>query len=171
MRSSDQYLRYRCLLPVRGSQQQMDTEDLEERIGWPLGLEIMNLRLRLFESLQSATIDPRSLRAPSTCFSSFSSSALDTESSASFFQDSSVSLGRLIGIRPGNSGRLYFPNSRSIQHEEPAARLVRGSLSEKTEGRRADVTQGICVPLLLSILTVSTTEINLYVAVLVKAQA
>lgn len=26
MRSSDQYLRYRCLLPVRGSQQQMDTE-------------------------------------------------------------------------------------------------------------------------------------------------
>ncbi|XP_010057368.2 uncharacterized protein LOC104445244 isoform X1 [Eucalyptus grandis] len=90
----------------------MDREDLEERIGWPLGLEIMNLRLRLFESLQSATIDPQSFRAPSTRLSSISSSGLDTEtdqSSASFFQDSSVSLGRLIGIRPGNSGRLYFP--------------------------------------------------------------
>ncbi|XP_048131974.1 uncharacterized protein LOC115726866 isoform X2 [Rhodamnia argentea] len=126
--------------------------DLEARIGWPLGLEIMNLRLRLFESLQSATVDPRSFRAPSTCFSSLSSSALDTESSASFFQDSSVSLGRLIGIRPSNSQRFYLPDSNSIRHEEPATRLVRGSLSEKTKGRRADVTRGICVPLLLSIL-------------------
>ncbi|KAL3740055.1 hypothetical protein ACJRO7_021348 [Eucalyptus globulus] len=130
----------------------MDREDLEERIGWPLGLEIMNLRLRLFESLQSATIDPQSFRAPSTCLSSISSSGLDTESSASFFQDSSVPLGRLIGIRPGNSGRLYFPSSSSIQHEEPDTRLVRGSHSEKTEGRQADAAQGICVPLLLSIL-------------------
>ncbi|KAK3431370.1 hypothetical protein EUGRSUZ_E03247 [Eucalyptus grandis] len=130
----------------------MDREDLEERIGWPLGLEIMNLRLRLFESLQPATIDPQSFRAPSTRLSSISSSGLDTESSASFFQDSSVSLGRLIGIRPGNSGHLYFPSSSSIQHEEPDTRLVRGSLSEKTEGRQADAAQGICVPLLLSIL-------------------
>ncbi|KAI3434117.1 uncharacterized protein J3R85_006919 [Psidium guajava] len=133
----------------------MDPEDLEARIGWPLGLEIMNLRLRLFESLQSATVDPQSFRIPSTCFSSLSSSALDTEtdqSSASFFQDSSVSLGRLMGIRPGSSRRFYFPNSSSIRHEEPAATLVRGSLSQKTKGRRADVTRGICVPLLLSIL-------------------
>ncbi|KAL3740056.1 hypothetical protein ACJRO7_021348 [Eucalyptus globulus] len=74
------------------------------------------------------------------------------QSSASFFQDSSVPLGRLIGIRPGNSGRLYFPSSSSIQHEEPDTRLVRGSHSEKTEGRQADAAQGICVPLLLSIL-------------------
>ncbi|KAF8029685.1 hypothetical protein BT93_E2191 [Corymbia citriodora subsp. variegata] len=127
--------------------------DPEERIGWPLGLEIMHLRLRLFESLQSATVDPQSFRRPSTRFSSISSSALDTESSASFFQDSSVSLGRLIGIRPGNSGRLYFPSSSSFRHdEEPETGLVRGSLSEKTEGRQADATGGICVPLLLSIL-------------------
>ncbi|KAJ6416638.1 hypothetical protein OIU84_002494 [Salix udensis] len=84
----------------------MAAEDNEESNGWPLGL--MSTRLRVMESIRAAPVEPYSLRLRSSSFTSFSSSNLDTESTASFFQDSSVPLGRLIGIRPGN-GALYFP--------------------------------------------------------------
>ncbi|KAH9618746.1 hypothetical protein KSS87_014599 [Heliosperma pusillum] len=72
-----------------------DDEDLnrETGMGWPLGLGSMYMRLRMVERRSS-------LYAQSTSFSSFSSSNLDTESTVSFFQDKSKSLGRLIGIRP-----------------------------------------------------------------------
>ena len=49
--------------------------------GWPLGLQIMNMRLRLQERLHAAApvVEPYSLHIPSSSFSSFSSSNLDTE--------------------------------------------------------------------------------------------
>ncbi|RYR49640.1 hypothetical protein Ahy_A07g036165 [Arachis hypogaea] len=74
--------------------------------GWPLGLGFLNIKLRVTEAPAAAPVEPfSSKQIPSTSFSSFSSSNLDTEqSTASFFQDKSVSLGRLIGIRGGERG-------------------------------------------------------------------
>ncbi|XP_068322047.1 uncharacterized protein [Pyrus communis] len=128
----------------------MVTEDLEMHHGWPLGLEIMNMRLRVVESLPAAVVEHRSSHVRSTSFTSFSSSNLDTESSASFFQDHSMSLGRLIGIRTGDRGRLYFPNS--IRFEEHDRISIKGSQSEVSKRRRVDMSRRICIPLLLGAL-------------------
>ncbi|KAK6917607.1 hypothetical protein RJ641_018358, partial [Dillenia turbinata] len=121
-------------------------------IGWPLGLGNMNMRLNVVESLLAAGGPDLSLHARSTSFSSFSSSDLDTESTASFFQDNSVSLGRLIGIRPGNGGSLYFPNTIRIdkEHERETASNVPNS--EVSGDQKSEMAQGICIPLLLGIL-------------------
>ncbi|XP_027191435.1 uncharacterized protein [Cicer arietinum] len=54
----------------------------EMPIGWPFGLGFLNMRLRVVESSLPATlVEPYSLslHIPSTSFSSFSSSNLDTE--------------------------------------------------------------------------------------------
>ncbi|KAI3986747.1 hypothetical protein MKX01_014285 [Papaver californicum] len=66
--------------------------------GWPLGLENMNIRLEIVEDFQIER-EPYTSRPPSTSFSSFTSSELDTESTRSSFQDHSVSLGRLLGMK------------------------------------------------------------------------
>ncbi|XP_015890622.1 uncharacterized protein LOC107425182 isoform X2 [Ziziphus jujuba] len=125
-------------------------EDQETPNGWPLGLEIMNIRFRVVESL-SAAAEPYSLHVPSASFSSFTSSNLDTESTASFFQDHSVPLGRLIGIRPGNGGRLYFANS--FRFEEHARIAREGTHSNVSRGgREVDMCRGICIPILLGAL-------------------
>ncbi|KAJ4830572.1 hypothetical protein Tsubulata_017028 [Turnera subulata] len=124
----------------------MDAEDNETFNGWPLGLEIMNTRLRVMESLQAAPTEQYSFRMPSPSFSSFSSSNLDTESTASFFQDNSVSLGRLIGLRP-RDGELYIPGRMHLDKGQKIS--VRVSSSEVSTGRRVDMSQGICIPLLL----------------------
>ncbi|CAN6689756.1 unnamed protein product [Malus baccata var. baccata] len=113
--------------------------------GWPLGLEIMNVRLRVVESLPAAVVGRRSSHLPSASFTSFSSSNLDTESSASFFQDHSTSLGRLIGLRTGDRGRLYLPNSICFEEHE----TIRGSHSEVSTRHRVDMSRRICIPLLL----------------------
>ncbi|XP_041989581.1 uncharacterized protein LOC121740974 [Salvia splendens] len=64
--------------------------------GWPLGLGNINFRMT---ASPPVVAPPQPVRhIPS--FSSISSSDLDTESTASFFPDQSVQLGRLIGIRP-----------------------------------------------------------------------
>ncbi|XP_059670644.1 uncharacterized protein LOC132316141 isoform X2 [Cornus florida] len=58
----------------------MFTENHEMPIGWPLGLGNMNMRLGVVENSQaSAAEDSYSAHMPSTSFSSFSSSNLDTE--------------------------------------------------------------------------------------------
>ncbi|KAI5593211.1 hypothetical protein POPTR_004G048201v4 [Populus trichocarpa] len=124
----------------------MAAEGNEASNGWPLGL--MSTRLRVMETIQAAPAEPYSLRIRSSSFSSFSSSNLDTESTASFFQDKSVPLGRLIGIRPGNGG-LYFP--RRVHADEQgkiAVRAIRAASSEVSGARRADMSHGICIPLL-----------------------
>ncbi|KAL3567305.1 hypothetical protein D5086_029956 [Populus alba] len=102
------------------------------------------------ESIQAAPVEPYSLRIRSSSFSSFISSNLDTESSASFFQDNSVPLGRLIGIQPGN-GALYFPRRVHVDEEEKIGiRAMRAASSEVSGARRADMSQGICIPLVLA---------------------
>ncbi|KAM7506049.1 hypothetical protein LguiB_004953 [Lonicera macranthoides] len=107
----------------------------------------MNTTLRATDGLQATSIFPHTLHVPSSSFSSFSSSNLDTESTASFFQDNSVSLGRLIGIKPGDRGSLYFPNTVCLQRHEDVSELQ--SLSHE---REMEMSSGICVPQLLNIM-------------------
>ncbi|KAK7412377.1 hypothetical protein VNO78_03833 [Psophocarpus tetragonolobus] len=125
----------------------MLAENDDMPIGWPLGLGFLNMRLRIGESFpSSASVAPYQLHVPSTSFSSFSSSNLDTESTASFFQDNSVSLAQLIGIRPGDRGRLYIPNA--LRFEERKKKLARGSRSDGSKVQRMDTSRVICIPLL-----------------------
>ncbi|XP_022723630.1 uncharacterized protein LOC111280467 isoform X2 [Durio zibethinus] len=128
----------------------MATENHEMSKGWPLGLQIMSMRLRLQERLQAASPavnEPYSLHIPSSSFSSFSSSNLDTQSSASFFQDNSVSLGMLIGFRPHDRGSsLYFQNT--IRTEESNRPPVTGACKDVSRGQSTDMSQGICIPLI-----------------------
>lgn len=70
------------------------------------------------------------------------------QSTMSFFQDQSVSLGRLIGIKPGSRGRLEFSNR--FHNENVSARK---SESEDYKGQEGDnMSQKLCVPLLHNVL-------------------
>ncbi|CAK9181853.1 unnamed protein product [Ilex paraguariensis] len=139
--------------------------------GWPLGLESMNLRLRAGERSQAAAVaaaepPPQSLHRHSFSFSSFTSSNLDTESTASFFQDQSVPLGRLIGLRPRNRGSLYFPNTVCFdQHQIVPNRRSGSSVFPNTIGFNQqqivkthsrsgsdEMSRGLCVPRLLDVI-------------------
>lgn len=74
------------------------------------------------------------------------------QSTASFFKDHSVSLGRLIGIRPGDhKERLCFPNSigRYQEHKRLPRRVSRFDVCG---GHGVDMSRGICAPLLLGAL-------------------
>lgn len=67
------------------------------------------------------------------------------QSTASFFQDRSVSLGRLIGIRPGKgNGDFYFPSREG--------KSVRAVSCEVSRGHRPEMSQGNCIPLLVGTL-------------------
>ncbi|XP_030968434.1 uncharacterized protein LOC126726019 [Quercus robur] len=123
--------------------------ETEEPRGWPLGLGIMNVRLRVRESLPAAAVQPYSVHMPSTSFSSFSSSNLDTESTASFFQDRSMSLGRLIGIKPGERGGFYVPNSIHLEEQQ---RISTGDAHSDASGNGVDMSRAICIPLVLGAL-------------------
>ncbi|XP_076909419.1 uncharacterized protein LOC143566679 [Bidens hawaiensis] len=116
--------------------------------GWPFGLGSMNTRLSIRETVEAVTVtrEPNTFHGPSSSFSSFSSSNFDTESTASFFQDNRVSLGRLIGLRPRDNGTLYFPRPVCIPQER-SQRYKESSYTHQTETPR-----GVCVPNLLNIL-------------------
>ncbi|XP_019162278.1 PREDICTED: uncharacterized protein LOC109158839 [Ipomoea nil] len=118
--------------------------DSEVPSGWPLRLGNMNIRLRLLEtSTATATYS-------SPSFSSLSSSNLDTESTASFFPDRSVSLGRLIGIRPpGNRG---FPGKVQVEGNLQSDIDHRRSHSEGGKGEGEGEGEGVCVPLLQNVM-------------------
>ncbi|MED6122502.1 hypothetical protein PIB30_040410 [Stylosanthes scabra] len=122
-----------------------ENDEIAIGIGWPLGLGFLNMRLRIVESLPSASVAPYSLLLPSTSFSSFSSSNLDTESSASFFQDKSVSLAQLIGTRQGERGGLYLSNSMKFEEEE---KKLANEFASEEQGVE-DVCGGICIPIVL----------------------
>ncbi|KAI9198793.1 hypothetical protein LWI28_022217 [Acer negundo] len=141
----------------------MATQDDEISNGWPLGLEIMITRLRVMEEgtqaapaeAAPAAVEPNSTHTRTVSFTSLSSSNLDTESTTSFFQDNSVSLGRLIGFKAGNGGSLYFPKT-AIRFEEreritTTAAAVRGRCSDVSKGHNSvvDLSHGICIPLLM----------------------
>ncbi|RHN71976.1 hypothetical protein MtrunA17_Chr2g0282681 [Medicago truncatula] len=125
----------------------MVTENDEMVIGWPLGLSFLNIRLRVVEA---SSMKPYQLHMPSTSFSSFSTSNLDTESTASFFKDNSVSLAQLIGFRSGDRERMYFPNS--LRFEERNKKLEKGSCSHDSKVQGRDMSRVICIPVLLDTL-------------------
>nr|KYP42017.1 hypothetical protein KK1_036579 [Cajanus cajan] len=137
----------------------INSQNDERPIGWPFGLGILNMRHRDAESTPVAPVEPHSLHVPSTSFSSFSTSNLDTESTASFFQDNSVSLGHLIGLRPGEKGRLYFPNSLKLEEKREKKTLPKGSCSDASKAKQVDMARGICIPILLeALLKISRTK-------------
>ncbi|KAK9936422.1 hypothetical protein M0R45_013265 [Rubus argutus] len=127
----------------------MVPEDHEMHHGWPLGLEIMSRRLRVGESLPAAVTRHH---VPSTSFTSFSSSNLDTESTASFFQDHSMSLGRLIGIRTVDRGRLYYSNPNRFEEHERVSIRASSQNSRRHHSHQVDMSRRICIPLLLGAL-------------------
>lgn len=79
--------------------------------GWPLGLQPLNLRLRLMEHFRLT--DASSYVASTPSMTSESSSDLDTESTGSFFPERSTTLGTLIGIP--SSG--FFGESRGVAQQ------------------------------------------------------
>lgn len=90
----------------------MDHQGGADQAGWPLGLETLNLRVRIMDAMIGGDIT--SLRMSTPSFSSVSSSDFDTESSLSFFPDKSNTLGNLIGIR---SNRRTRHASNSVHPE------------------------------------------------------
>ncbi|XP_031128976.1 uncharacterized protein LOC116030781 [Ipomoea triloba] len=118
--------------------------DSEVPSGWPLRLGNMNIRLRLLETSRATATATYS----SPSFSSLSSSNLDTESTASFFPDRSVSLGRLIGIRPGKP--LQFPGKVQVEGNQSGIDYRR-SHSEGGKGGEGEG-EGVCVPLLQNVM-------------------
>ncbi|XP_073298244.1 uncharacterized protein [Primulina huaijiensis] len=99
----------------------MEGDDIPN--GWPLGLGNTNSTIRVaYTSLMAPPPPPRNpllscasvVQCRSSSFSLLSSSDLETESTASFFPDQSVSLGWLFGIRDkgGNEQRcvIHTPN-------------------------------------------------------------
>ncbi|CAM8994871.1 unnamed protein product [Rhodiola kirilowii] len=83
----------------------MISQVIEMSRGWPLGLEIMHIRLRQTQPVLEPMPSTSSfLHLPSASLSSASSSSSEKKSTSSFFDDRSVTLGRLIGIRASNYG-------------------------------------------------------------------
>lgn len=77
----------------------------------------------------------------------------NNQSTASFFQDNSVSLGHLIGLRPGEKGRLYFPNTLRLEETEKKKTLANCSCSDDaSKVKEVDMSRGICIPILLEAL-------------------
>ncbi|XP_047318585.1 uncharacterized protein LOC124921920 isoform X2 [Impatiens glandulifera] len=143
--------------------------------GWPFGLGNLNKRLQDSQSqaLPVVTIQPQqqhqhqqeqqqqqqqiSSHYPSSSFSSFSSSNSDTESSASFFQDHSVSLGRLMGMKPKEKKKpLYFSGTITFNSQCQCKGIPEKRKQEHGEEEEEEVMmmmgQRICVPLLVCIL-------------------
>ncbi|MBA0868571.1 hypothetical protein Goshw_015741 [Gossypium schwendimanii] len=117
----------------------------------------MAMKLRLQERKQYSTpaVEPHSPHIPSPSFSSFcSSSNIDTESTASFFQDNSVSLGKLIGFRQRDTGSVLYLQS-TIGAEQNT--IVSGvcNCNDVSRGQCGDLCgqgQGICIPMILGTL-------------------
>ncbi|TXG47458.1 hypothetical protein EZV62_026752 [Acer yangbiense] len=82
------------------------------------------------------------------------------QSTASFFQDNSLSLGQLIGFKGCNGGSLYFlkpaihfeEHERRITTTTTTTTVVRGRCSDVNKGHNysvVDLSHGICIPLLM----------------------
>ncbi|KAL2524211.1 Uncharacterized protein Adt_09265 [Abeliophyllum distichum] len=137
------------IIPERLRCNTMVIEEIEIPSGWPLGLGNMNVRFRVEETSITTTRGAYISRPiHSSSFSSFSSSNLDTESTASFFPDRSVSLGRLIGLQPRNRGNSYHPNT--ILNQQHGNMSVTRAGRNEFEGQ--DNPQGLCVPLLHNVI-------------------
>ncbi|XP_038883341.1 uncharacterized protein At3g17950-like [Benincasa hispida] len=122
--------------------------------GWPLGLQVMNTRLRIMAGPGEERLPPGptdsslDLHIPSISFSSLSSSELDTLSTASFFQDHSVSLGRLIGLKPADKTWLYFPTEETQSVSVNSAGLD----DSKTNAAENEISGRICIPIVIGVI-------------------
>lgn len=72
------------------------------------------------------------------------------QSTMSFFQDQSVSLGRLIGIRPVNRRKSDVTNRAHLEKNENVS--ARRSELEDYKCQEGDMSQKLCVPLLHNVL-------------------
>ncbi|XP_021845025.2 uncharacterized protein [Spinacia oleracea] len=109
----------------------------------------MYMRLRLVEGLPVDVADhTRSSCFPSSSFSSFSSSNLDTESTASFFQDNNKTLGRMIGFRQRNR-RSDLYSRHTFERADTPNTLSNRSPSEHRDELGMKMCDGICIPLCL----------------------
>ncbi|CAK9321051.1 unnamed protein product [Citrullus colocynthis] len=128
------------------------TDHQELLNGWPLGLQVMNTRLRIMADPGRDGFPPSDpspdFHIPSMTFSSLSSSELDTMSTASFFQDHSVSLGRLIGLKPPDKTWLYFPTGETQSVSVNSARLD----VPKTNTSENKISGRICIPIVIGII-------------------
>ncbi|WOL02216.1 hypothetical protein Cni_G10935 [Canna indica] len=104
--------------------------------GWPFGLQ--SLTFRLWRATATA---PSFRHIHSDSFSSSSSSDLDTESTRSFFQDHSRTLGSLIGMTPVD---------RNVETECTTLMSLPHDSMETDEGMSS--TCCICVPLMEHVL-------------------
>lgn len=104
----------------------MDHQGGADQAGWPLGLETLNLRVRIMDAMRGGDIT--SLRMSTPSFSSVSSSDFDTESSLSFFPDKSNTLGNLIGIRSNHRAR----HASNSVHPEGKTKISRMGVIART---------------------------------------
>ncbi|PPR82891.1 hypothetical protein GOBAR_AA37823 [Gossypium barbadense] len=74
------------------------------------------------------------------------------DSSASFFQDNSVSLGKLIGFRQHERGSKHF--RKAINGGESIRMPIEATCRDVSRRgqQSADMSQGICIPLILAAL-------------------
>ncbi|BAT97193.1 hypothetical protein VIGAN_09056600 [Vigna angularis var. angularis] len=94
---------------------------LQEEEGWPLGLRLLNARIGLAGNGDfSGSVSFSTILTASPTPSTHSSSDLDTQSTASFFRDKSITLGSLMGIssflevsRRSSKGRLVQPSKNN----------------------------------------------------------
>ncbi|XP_057764444.1 uncharacterized protein LOC130985474 [Salvia miltiorrhiza] len=111
--------------------------------GWPLGLGNINSRITAPGASEPVAPppQPRLRQRQISSFSSLSSSDLDTESTASFFPDQSVQLGRLIGMRPIGGNKMQREKEGNVGGEG----CHRGGHSPRCGALDS---QGFCTPLL-----------------------
>uniref|UniRef100_A0A5B6YTM1 Uncharacterized protein n=1 Tax=Davidia involucrata TaxID=16924 RepID=A0A5B6YTM1_DAVIN len=97
----------------------------QQEEGWPLGLQPLNVRVGLVRNRDfSGSISFNTLLSGS---STDSSSDLDTESTGSFFHDTSITLGSLLGV----SSIVDLP-SRSMRGRRPENLVGKRSYRTKT---------------------------------------
>ncbi|XP_010937640.1 uncharacterized protein [Elaeis guineensis] len=96
--------------------------------GWPLGLQPLNVRVGLIRNLDfSGSLSFTTLVSGSPSPSSITSSDLDTDSTASFFHDRSITLGSLIGITS-----IFELSRRSLKRSRKQD-TTRGKNSQKNK--------------------------------------
>ncbi|XP_038904633.1 uncharacterized protein LOC120090965 isoform X4 [Benincasa hispida] len=124
-----------------------DSTMAQQKDGWPLGLRLMNDRMAENHDL-SASVSFNTLRTHSPSSFTDSSSDLDTESTASFYHDKSITLGSLIGVssifelsqRSTEGNKVEILEDKKKYKSKPCEQVapVSFALAGKEESRRSD---------------------------------
>ena len=115
----------------------------------PLPSRHLILILRWFSPLTPLLVLILTVTAECRAINELFFSSWNCQSTRSFFPGHSITLGRLIGIKPGDRA-LHLPNS-NLNKEHDQNSMVRVS-SHASSRSRVEVSQGICMPLLLNVL-------------------